>query len=278
MKKILKFIFALVVLIFALYAYSRYIEPNMLTVKTLDVLTEKNINDFKAVFFTDTHFGELYGVENAQKIADKINSLNADIVIFGGDLLDDYYRDSEKLDFNKLKTALSSITAKSGKFAVYGNHDYGGGGENLYEDFMSSCGFTVLSDESVILDEYNIEIIGFDDIMMSYTEPELYTLKSDYFNIIAAHEPETVKFIKSHSDNFMFSGHTHGGQVFIPFLTDKILPPGSGGFRKGLYTQNEINTDTSINLYVSSGIGLTKVPLRLFNPPEIIEINLRNQN
>ena len=58
MKKILKFIFALVVLIFALYAYSRYIEPNMLTVKTINVLTEKKINDFKAVFFTDTHFGE----------------------------------------------------------------------------------------------------------------------------------------------------------------------------------------------------------------------------
>ena len=273
MKKILKLIFTVAVLIFALYTYSRYIEPNMLTVKTLNFSTEKEIKDFKAVFFTDTHFGSLYGVENAQKISDKINSLNADIVIFGGDLLDDYYRDGQNIDFDQLKNALSSITAKNGKYAVYGNHDYGGGAVKLYEDFMTSCGFTVLTDESVVIDEYNIELIGYDDIMMSYTEPDLYTLKSDYFNIIAAHEPETVKFIKSNSDNFMFSGHTHGGQVFIPFLTDKILPPGSGGFRKGLYTQDKINTDTSISLYVSSGIGLTKVPLRLFNVPEIIEVN-----
>ncbi len=277
MKKILKFIFALAVLTTALYAYMRYVEPKMLTVKTLYVSTEKNIENCKAVFFTDTHFGKLYSVENADKIADKINSLNADIVIFGGDLLDNYYRDREKLDFLRLKNALSSIAAKYGKFAVYGNHDYGGGAEDMYEDFMTSCGFTVLSDKSVVLDKYNIEIIGFDDIMMSYTEPELYTLKSDYFNIIAAHEPETVKYINSASDNFMLTGHTHGGQVFIPFLTDKILPPGSGGFRKGLYTQKEIKTDTSISLYVSSGVGLTKVPFRFFNAPEIIEVNFKSK-
>ena len=278
MKKLFKLILTAILILAAIYAYSKYIEPNNLTVKTLNISTQKDIKDFKAVFFTDTHFGELYSVDNAQKISDKINSLNPDIVIFGGDLLDNYARDKENIDFDKLSSALSSITAKNGKFAVFGNHDIGGGAVRMYDDFMSSCGFTVLCDESVYIDEYNIKIVGFDDIMMSYTEQELYTLKSDYFNIIAAHEPETAKYIQSHSDNFMLTGHTHGGQVYIPFLTDKILPPGSGGFRKGLYTQEEINTNTSINLYVSSGIGLTKVPFRLFNTPEIIEINFKKEN
>ena len=278
MKKLFKFVFFILILLAAVYAYSKYIEPDRLTVKTLNISTEKDINDFKAVFFTDTHFGELYSIDNAKKISDKINSLNPDIVIFGGDLLDNYARDSENLDFKKLSSALSSITAKNGKYAVFGNHDIGGGAVRMYNDFMTSCGFTVLSDESVYIDDYNIKIVGFDDIMMSYTEPELYTLKSEYFNVIAAHEPETVKYIQNRSDNFMFSGHTHGGQIYIPFLTDKVLPPGSGGFRKGLYTQSEINSDTSISLYVSSGIGLTKVPFRLFNTPEIIEVNFKNQN
>ena len=81
-------------------------------------------------------------------------------------MLDNYARDSENIDFDKLSSALSSITAKNGKYAVFGNHDIGGGAVRMYNDFMTSCGFTVLSDESVYIDEYNIKIVGFDDIMM----------------------------------------------------------------------------------------------------------------
>lgn len=72
----------------------------------------------------------------------------------------------------------------------------------------------------------------------------------------------------------MVSGHTHGGQVSVPFFTQKLLPNGSDQFIKGFYAMNDTETDTSIQMYVSSGIGLTKYPFRFFNIPEIIEINL----
>ncbi len=125
------------------------------------------------------------------------------------------------------------------------------------------------------LDGYGIKLIGYDDYLMGWTDPSLYTIKSDLFNIIAAHEPVISQSIDSHSDNFMFSGHTHGGQVGIPFLTARIIPPGSGKFVKGFYSAGEIGTGASLNMYTSSGIGMTKYPFRLFNVPEIIEIDFR---
>lgn len=275
LKKICRTFLFLLIAASCVTGYARYIEPELLTVRSYTVETEKPINSCRAAFFTDTHFGKLYGEEHAAKIADKINALNPDIVIFGGDLLDNYARDREALDLDLLKKELGRIKANAGKYAVWGNHDYGGGAVRIYEDLMSACGFEVLDDESRTLDDYGIKVIGYDDYLMGWTDPALYTVKSDLFNIIVAHEPVIAQSIKSHSDNFMLSGHTHGGQVSIPFLTAKIVPPGSGAFIKGFYDAGEIGTDSSINMYTSSGIGVTKYPFRLFNIPEIVEIQFR---
>lgn len=71
----------------------------------------------------------------------------------------------------------------------------------------------------------------------------------------------------------MLTGHTHGGQIYLPFLTEQVLPPGSDGYIRGLYAQEETQL-LSNGLYVSRGIGTTHLPLWLFNPPEIVELEL----
>ena len=254
--------------------YSRYIEPERLVVKEITVETEMDIEKCRIVFFTDTHFGALYDEKHIERIVEMINGLDSDIVIFGGDLLDNYARDKEILDMEYLQGELSRIEAKAGKYAVFGNHDYGGGAIRIYEDFMNDCGFRVLNDEIVFLEEFNIEIIGFDDYLLGQTEADFYHIQTETFHLIAMHEPITSKFIKSSDENFIVSGHTHGGQVFVPYFTRKLLPNGSDQFMKGLYDMQATGSDTFAQMYVSSGIGLTKYPFRLFNVPEIIEVNL----
>lgn len=64
----------------------------------------------------------------------------------------------------------------------------------------------------------------------------------------------------------------------IPFITTKLLPEGLGQFKKGYYTEKEINTTISLNMYTCSGIGMTRYPFRFLNPPEIIEINSQQGN
>lgn len=274
-KKICTFCLIIILSIFLIFGYARFIEPNLLTVKSFDVITKKPINPCKIIFFTDTHFGKYYDDSHVENIVEKINQSNADIVIFGGDLLDNYARDREDIDFEYLSKELSKIKAKSGKYAVWGNHDYGGGAVRIYEDFITSCGFTILKNESRILEEYGIKIIGYDDYLMGWTDPALYNIESELYNIIVSHEPVISQFITNSSENFLLSGHTHGGQVTIPVLTTKLLPEGSGQFVKGFYTKEEINTAASLQMYVSSGIGMTRYPFRFLNTPEIVEINIQ---
>ena len=275
MKKKIKSLFMILLLFMILIVcYSRYIEPERLVVKEITVETEMDIEKCRIVFFTDTHFGALYDEKHIERIVEMINERDADIVIFGGDLLDNYARDKEILDMEYLQEELSGIEAKVGKYAVFGNHDYGGGAIRIYEDFMNNCGFHVLNDEIVFLEEFNIEIIGFDDYLLGQTEADFYHIQSEYFHLIAMHEPITSKFIESTGENFILSGHTHGGQVSVPFFTKKLLPNGSDQFVKGFYSMNGTETDTATQVYVSSGIGLTKYPFRFLNVPEIIEVNL----
>lgn len=279
MLKIIRRTILLVLLLAAallgVIGYSYFIEPNRLTVKTFTVTTEKEVSPCTVVFFTDTHFGEYYDIAHAEEIVDTINGLDPDFVLFGGDLLDNYARDRQALDLEALRDSLSRVEARAGKFAVWGNHDYGGGAVRIYQEFMTSCGFTVLDDESQLFEEYGIRVFGYDDVLVGWTPPELYTIQSEAFNLILSHEPCIARQIESSSDNLLLAGHTHGGQVSLPLITARLLPPGSEGFRKGFYTQGEIGTETALQMYVSSGIGMTRYPFRLFNVPEIVQIQLR---
>lgn len=273
-KRILFILVVCIISCFAIVGYARFIEPNRLKTRTIDIETQSDIKPCTIIYFTDTHFGKYFDVSHIEKIVKRINEESPDIVIFGGDLLDNYARDRELLDLQFLKEALQKIEVKTAKYAVWGNHDYGGGAVRMYEDFMTSCGFTILKNESVMLDEYGINIIGYDDYLMGWSDPALYKINSDTYNVIISHEPIISQFIESRSEAFLLSGHTHGGQVRIPFLTDKFLPEGSGQFVKGFYSSEDIHTSSALSMYTSSGIGLTRYPFRFFNVPEIIKINI----
>lgn len=275
-KRILLFIFIVLFGFLFILGYSHFIEPNLLITKKLVIKTQKPIKPCRVVFFSDTHFGKYYDVAHAKKLVEKINATKPDIVIFGGDLIDNYARDRDNMDWQYLKAELQKIDVKIGKYAVWGNHDYGGGAKRIYEDFITSCGFKLLNNESVELENYGIKLFGYDDYLMGWSDPSLYKIESDLFNIIIAHEPIVSQFIESKSDNFLLSGHTHGGQVTIPFITHKFLPEGSGQFTQGLYTKKEIHTDVSLKMYTSSGIGMTRYPLRFLNIPEIIQIDFQH--
>lgn len=274
-RRLFMFMLTIVLIFLSALGYAHFIEPELLTVRSFDIETDKQVKPCTIVFFSDTHFGKYYDVGHAEDIVKKINQNKPDIVVFGGDLLDNYARDRNIMDLEYLKEELKNIEAKTGKYAVWGNHDYGGGAVRIYEDFMSSCGFALLDDESVVLEDYGIKLIGYDDYLMGWTDPSLYKIKSEFYNVIIAHEPVVSQFIESKSENFLLTGHTHGGQVNIPFLTSELLPEGSAQFIKGLYTQQEIGTTVSLTMYTSSGIGMTRYPFRFQNIPEIVKINLQ---
>ncbi|MCI9139738.1 MAG: hypothetical protein HFI78_08550 [Lachnospiraceae bacterium] len=203
-KPIHLFMFIWIFMIF-IVCYSRYMEPERLVMKEITVETNMDIEKCRILFFTDTHFGTIYDGNHVERIVEMINERDGDIVIFGGDLFDNYARDKELLDMEYLQEELSKIEAKAGKYAVFGNHDYGGGAVRIYEQFMNNCGFYVLDNETVFLEKFNIEVIGFDDYLLGQTEVDFYHIQSDNFHLIVTHEPVISKWIEGSGENLTLS-------------------------------------------------------------------------
>lgn len=224
---------------------------------------------FTAAFFTDTHFGKFYNEGNINRIAQAVNAHNPSVIFFGGDLMDSYYRDKPNL--NVIAQGLDSMIAPEGKFAVWGNHDQGGGGHRVYQETLNAGGFRLLTNEALYIENLGFWLGGLDDGVFGNPDTELpKAFSQDEPGILLSHAPGWINELPEGSAvDFMLSGHTHGGQVGLPILRYLAVQDKerSREFLKGHFTVK------GTQLFVSSGIGTTKIPMRLFNTPEVVIIN-----
>lgn len=225
----------------------------------------------RIVAAADVHIGPFIGPRTLTRIADKAASLQPDIFLLAGDLVDmDLSGDTEHA------AILRSIPARLGKIAVTGNHEaYRGPQMSL--DFLSASGFRVLREEALELG--GITVAGIDDDTFAARMPSdtanaarlLADLPSDRFTLFLNHKPqyslETVGLF-----DFQFSGHTHGGQFWpgIHFTRSIFKLP------QGLST---LRSDTGESrLFITNGTGFWGPPIRLFAPPEIVLIIITPQH
>lgn len=269
MKKVLKFLLFLTIIIFFIFIYARYIEPNTITVKTLKITSQyisNELSNIKIVQFSDTHISEYFTIKDLMNTIKKINNLNPDIVLFTGDLIDNYSECT--IDPKEISYVLSLIDAPLGKYSVYGNHDYGGGAAMIYKKIMKDAGFNLLINSSEYLEEYNLTITGLDDGL--FGNPDLdnisSSIKEKAYNILLCHEPDIIDYIANYNFDLAISGHSHGEQINIPFMDDIILPPLAKNYVRGLY---DLDTNRNSKIYVNKGIGTSKVPFRFLAQPEI---------
>ena len=270
MGKILKgmiiFLITVILIGAGLFVWARYLEPSLLIVRE-ESMTAPVSQSTRIVFFSDTHFGKWYSPGNIDRVVEKINEQNPDVVIFGGDFFDIYARDKEEIDLEEFSKKLGLIDAPLGKYAVWGNHDYGAGASRIYQEMMEDGGFCVLKNEVQTIEECGITLYGLDDAVLSSPDTDA-VFAGDGTDILICHEPDIADQMDLHNVELVLSGHSHGGQVSLPYLTERALPPWGRKYIKGSYPlENGMR-------YVSSGIGMTKLPFRFGNIPEIIVINL----
>lgn len=149
--------------------YSTFVEPKLLRVISHDVPLSKIQGEaIKVVQFSDTHLGDFFTIEDLQEVVDKINEQEADLVLFTGDLMDNAANYDGAID--EIAIVLSKIKSKFGKYAVFGNRDYGGGAERFYEDLMESAGFNVLlnNHETLNIKGTTLSLFGADDALIGY--------------------------------------------------------------------------------------------------------------
>lgn len=276
-KQILKLISIILLL---LLVYSAIVEPNLLVIKKFSLdyngkIIEDKIEDggnkvLKVVHISDTQIGYFYSAKRLKNLAKKINNLKPDIVVFTGDLID-YANKNPNAE--KITENLSKISAKIGKFAVFGNHDYMYDLPKYYTKIMKESGFELLVNDNKRIDlgnEKYINIIGLDEKLKGKPAVEKFDeeMKSSDFNLVLMHNPDVIEEFKNSKIDLMLSGHSHGGQVSIPIKGAVLTPPYGRKYTKGLYKVN------GNNLFVTSGLGSTKLPFRFLNIPEIVEFDI----
>lgn len=267
MKKILKIFITMLILIILLLLYSRFIGTIGLNTKEYTIKDNNISNDFdgiKIVHFSDIHYKRIITKDRIDKIINEINLINPDIVIFTGDLID---QDSEinEDDITYLKEVLSKINAKYGKYSVIGNHDYSIDIEILRSIYKES-NFNLLENSYDIIygkDNNKLYIGGISTGAFSDTVLNKMKYDEESYKIIILHEPDYIDEIISLNPNLILGGHSHNGQVNIPYLKKYFVPTGS----KKYYDEHYLVNNT--NLYISSGIGVSRYNFRLFNHPSI---------
>lgn len=273
--RLIRMLICLMLLVAVMAGYARYIEPYLLTQKSVQYVSEDLAelpSGIRIAIFADTHFSEYYTPEDFQKVVDRINAEKPDLIFFLGDLIDDY--STYPGDVGEIEKGLRSLEAGIGKYAVYGNHDYGGKMEFDYPEVMKAGGFHLLINESVYLEDLNVEVMGIDDMVIGYGDPDAAAvLREERYNVVLCHEPDIADRVKSYAVDLMLSGHTHGRQINLWFFDDFILPTYGKKYIKGEYDL-PAEGGRDLQLYVTRGIGTTKIPMRFGSPPEVNIIEL----
>lgn len=267
MKKVLKVFIIIITLIVLLLLYSRFIGTTGLTTKEYTIKDNNISNDFdgiKIVHFSDLHYKRIITKDRIDKIINEINLINPDIVIFTGDLIDQDSDLTEK-DISYLKEILSKINAKYGKYSVIGNHDYSIDIEVLRSIYKESNFKLLENSYDIIYGKNNnkLYIGGISTGAFSDTVLTKMNYNEECYKIIILHEPDYTDEIISLNPNLILGGHSHNGQVNIPYLKKYFVPTGS----KKYYNEHYLVNNT--NLYISSGIGVSRYNFRLFNHPSI---------
>lgn len=267
----LKIIFIILTLIIvSLICYSRFIEPKIIITKEYKIESNKIPNSFhglKIVQFSDIHYGTTIDLDQLNKIVDDINKLKPDLIFFTGDLFDKNIIISNEDKTNIINT-LKRLNCTLYKYAIYGDEDLN---YPFYEEIMDLSGFKLLNNENTLLyyeDNIPIDIIGFNCLS---TNPN-YTIVTNYidnydttnvYKIVLTHETNSIDNFITYNPDLVLAGDTLGGLINIPFLKPLILNDNSNKYYKDYYHIN--NTD----IYISNGLGTSKVNSRFNNYPSI---------
>lgn len=263
----------LLLIIGILFIYARYLGTSNLVIKEYSIINEKiplNFHGLKIVQFSDLHYGTTIKEEELKNVINKINELNPDIIFFTGDLIDNSYKiseDEEKLiakELNKLKPNI-------GIYAVRGNHDI----NDNFENIIKNTNIELLNNQNKLLYFNNsstpIMLIALDDNLKGTQNIDnAFNFEdNDYYKILITHEPDDYDKLPKNVNLFL-AGHSHLGQVRLPFIGSVYNMEGAKKYKEEKYEIDETN------LFISGGLGTTKIKYRFLDKPSINFFRLYN--
>lgn len=226
-------------------------------------LTELNI-----VAASDLHLSPIDGERLLTRIIDKMNSLNPDIILLAGDIVDDK---AEILDARNIGESFRRLNPKYGIYTINGNHEFINE-VNASVQYAEHLGMKVLRDEYVLIDS-SFYVVGREDTTMyQFTGKNRKTLKqivetidTNHPRILLDHTPYKLEVARENNFALQFSGHTHHGQIWPANIITSMIYELSWGYKK------KGNT----HYYTTSGAGTWGPPVRTGSKSEIVNIGIK---
>jgi len=254
----------ILIVVWGVVVYGSFIEPRMLVVREQPVAIDAGDASLNVVVVSDLHLGRYRDAAWTRRVVRRINTLQPDVVILLGDLVDGRSGHHDLAPLAELQTRL-------GTYAVLGNTDYKQGAVDI-RHAVERYNVEVLTNEWVRLGEDGPVLAGLDDIWFGQPDWEqaLADIPEDVPVILAVHNPDEANRAEFHGVDLMLSGHTHGGQIRLPLIGPVVSPPTTLGrhYDRGMFAYG------AMNMFITSGAGESGVRARLFNPPEIVRLDV----
>jgi len=229
---------------------------------------DPKFDGFTIAQLSDLHIGALTPLWWGRRWARAANDTNADIVVVTGDMV------TSGVDFHEdIASLIGELRGKEGVYVIMGNHDYFGQGEPLMS-LLKARGAQVLRNEKKLFsrDEAGLYLAGIDDTwtQRANMDAALADRSEGVPTVLLAHDPDRFPDAVERHVDVVLSGHTHGGQIAVPFLGRFINASTlAHRYHIGVYE------DGDSTLYVHGGLGTTGPPIRLGVAPTIALITLR---
>ncbi|MCP4402243.1 MAG: metallophosphoesterase [bacterium] len=253
-------------------SYPVFIERNIVCVNRYRIPITNlplSFHGFTLAQLTDVHLGFLVSESFVEGIVQRTNSLGTDAIICTGDYVHERNTTEE---IEKVWPILSKLEAKHGVYSVLGNHDHWADSERSL-DWLERTGQNIRHQcQPIYKGRERILIGGAGDYMEDELKiDETFSHSDDgECRLLLSHNPDSVDTEFNTPLSLVISGHTHGGQVVIPFFGPPVLPVKNKDYSSGLITT------AKTQLFISRGIGWAIYPIRFNCYPEIAVLELVN--
>lgn len=243
-------------------------------------------NNFKILQLSDLHSKDFEN--NNEKLIEKIDKENPDVIFMSGDMVNLYDK-----NFEVLFKLIDNLSEKYTIYYILGNHE-----ETLYDvdidkivNYLEERNVNVINNQKteLIKDNQKINLYGLGYNQKFYTQSgnkygnnmeytadvisnTLGSINKNEYNILLTHNPLLFEAYSKWGVDLVFAGHIHGGVIIIPFLGG-LLSPEEKFFPKYYKGKYILNNSTMI---VNAGLGNGKIPIRIFNRPDISVITLKS--
>jgi predicted MPP superfamily phosphohydrolase len=257
------------------FVYARFVEPNLLVVRRLRLRRKASAgggSPLRITLISDFHYPRYSDYRMVRRAIEASNALDPDVVFLLGDFFDKNRKDPAVLPEN-IGALFGGIRSRLGVFGVLGNHDHWFDERAIRNALGAETNILLVDNASALIEasETPLYVVGVGDLWCKNAryDQAVSEVPGNASIILLSHNPDVIAQIRDPRILVQFSGHTHGGQVRLPFVGALRVPSEFGN----RYASGLVTGEGHHPLYVNSGICSMK-GIRFLCPPEVTSVEI----